>query len=198
MPCNVASALDLHCLSGFHLWSSGPGYAKTLSHMQTTKVQVSLRICAAWSAPLLFAAYIVWYVYLLYPKFQDSSKLVYLSRLVWMLPGQKSPKTHFRLMWLIYGMLGKGVNQFRKGENSLMVAKFYHSYSNSPAVFKEFKNIEDLSNWLSNSAVMVPCANWHAQYVCVLFRLRTTHLLTVRYIETTTTNAHVHTCNLYF
>ena len=44
-----------------------------LCHMRTTKVQISLRIRAVWSAPLLFTAYIVWYVHLLYPKFQDSS-----------------------------------------------------------------------------------------------------------------------------
>ena len=41
--------------------------------MRTTKVQFSLRIRAVWSAPLLFAAQIAWYVYLLYPKFQGSS-----------------------------------------------------------------------------------------------------------------------------
>ena len=33
------------------------------------------------------------------------------------------------------------VYQFGKGENSLTVAKFNHSYSNSPAAFKEFNNI---------------------------------------------------------
>ena len=32
-----------------------------LCHMWTTKVQISLHICAVWSAPLLFAAYIVHY-----------------------------------------------------------------------------------------------------------------------------------------
>ena len=37
--------------------------------MQTTKVQVS---CV--SAQLLFIAQTVWYVYLLYPKFQNSMK----------------------------------------------------------------------------------------------------------------------------
>ena len=46
---------------------------RVLCHMRITKVQIGLRIRAVWSAPLLFAAYIVWYVYLLYPKFQDSS-----------------------------------------------------------------------------------------------------------------------------
>ena len=39
-----------------------------LCHMRTTKAQISLRIRAVWLAPLLFTAYIVWYVYLLYPK----------------------------------------------------------------------------------------------------------------------------------
>ena len=43
--------------------------------MRTTKMQISLRIGAVWSAPLLFAALIVWYVHLLYPKFQDSNIL---------------------------------------------------------------------------------------------------------------------------
>ena len=46
---------------------------RVLCYMRTTKAQISLRIRAVWSASLLFAAYIVWYVYLLYPKFQDSS-----------------------------------------------------------------------------------------------------------------------------
>ena len=45
---------------------------RVLCHMQTTKAQISLCIRTVWSAPLLFAAWIVWYVYLLYPKFQDS------------------------------------------------------------------------------------------------------------------------------
>ena len=45
--------------------------------------------------------------------------------------------------------------QFGKGEKSLTVAKFNHSYTNSPAVFKEFNNVKELSNWLRNSAVMV-------------------------------------------
>ena len=42
-------------------------------HMRTTKEQISLHIRAVWSAPLLFAAWIVQYFYLLYPKIQDSS-----------------------------------------------------------------------------------------------------------------------------
>ena len=38
-----------------------PHHEKTcLCHLQTTKVQISLRIRAVWSAPLLFAAWIVW------------------------------------------------------------------------------------------------------------------------------------------
>ena len=36
---------------------------RVLCHMGTTKVQISLCIRAVWSAPLLFAAYIVWDVY---------------------------------------------------------------------------------------------------------------------------------------
>ena len=45
-----------------------------LCHMRTTKMQISLRIRAVSSAPLLFPAWIL-YVYLLYPnwKFEDSS-----------------------------------------------------------------------------------------------------------------------------
>ena len=46
---------------------------RVLCHMQITKAQISPRIRAVWAAHLLFAARIVWYVYLLYPKFQDSS-----------------------------------------------------------------------------------------------------------------------------
>ena len=39
---------------------NGPHHEKTcLCHMRTTKVQVSLHICTVWSAPLLFAAWIV-------------------------------------------------------------------------------------------------------------------------------------------
>ena len=34
-------------------------------YMWTTKAQISLRIPAVWSAPLLFAAWIVYYLYLL-------------------------------------------------------------------------------------------------------------------------------------
>ena len=41
-----------------------------LCHMRTTKAQISLRIHAVWSAPLLFAAQIVEYLYL---NFQDPS-----------------------------------------------------------------------------------------------------------------------------
>ena len=44
-----------------------------LCHMWTTKAQISLRIHAVWSAPLLFTAWIVWYLYLLQPKLQDPS-----------------------------------------------------------------------------------------------------------------------------
>ena len=87
--------------------------------------------------------------------------------------------------------------QFGKDETSLTVAKFNHSYSNSPAVFKEFNNVKELSNWLRNAAVMVPCANWHAQYVRALFRLCMMHLLSVHHVETIT-NAHVHTLNLLY
>ena len=42
-------------------------------HMRTTKAQISLRIHAVCSAPLLFAAWIVWHLNFLSPKFQDSS-----------------------------------------------------------------------------------------------------------------------------
>ena len=37
-----------------------PRHEKTyFSHVQTTKLQISLRINAVWSAPLLYATYIV-------------------------------------------------------------------------------------------------------------------------------------------
>ena len=45
-------------------------------HMRTTKGQISLRIRAVWSAPFLFAAYIVYYLQFLYPKFQASTQLL--------------------------------------------------------------------------------------------------------------------------
>ena len=51
-----------------------PPHEKTcLCHMRTTKAQISLRICSVWSAPLLFAAWIVYYLQFLYPKFEASS-----------------------------------------------------------------------------------------------------------------------------
>ena len=37
------------------------------------QAQISLRICAVWSAPLFFIAWIVLYLFLLYPKFQAFS-----------------------------------------------------------------------------------------------------------------------------
>ena len=37
--------------------------------MRTTKAQISLRIRAVWSAPLLFAAKTEWYLQFIYPKF---------------------------------------------------------------------------------------------------------------------------------
>ena len=49
----------------------------------TSKVQVSLRIHAVWSVPLLFTSLIVHHLYLLSPKFQDSSESLKLNRLVW-------------------------------------------------------------------------------------------------------------------
>ena len=58
-----------------------------LCHMRTTKAQISLRIRAVWSVPLLFAAWIVQYLYFLYPKFQASIWLLWLRRPVWVLPG---------------------------------------------------------------------------------------------------------------
>ena len=67
----------LHCPPLLCFWvhlSLEPRHEKTcFSHMRTTKVQISLRIRAVWSAPLLFATKIVQYLYLLNPKFQDPS-----------------------------------------------------------------------------------------------------------------------------
>ena len=51
-----------HCngASEFAFSINEPCHEKTcFSHMQTTKAQISLRIRAVWSAPLLFAAWIV-------------------------------------------------------------------------------------------------------------------------------------------
>ena len=49
-----------------------PCHDKTcFCHMRTTKAQISLHIRAVWSAPLLFTAWIVEYLYLPQPKFQD-------------------------------------------------------------------------------------------------------------------------------
>ena len=51
-----------------------PRHDKTcLCYMRITKTQIKLRIRAFWSAPLLFTAYIVQYLYLLNPNFQDCS-----------------------------------------------------------------------------------------------------------------------------
>ena len=78
--------------------------------MQTTKVQISLRICKVWSAPLFFAALIVWYLFFLNSKFQDSS-LVFVAEHVAEQAGlshtwSQTPKTGFLVMWLII-KLGK-------------------------------------------------------------------------------------------
>ena len=53
-------------------------------HMRPTKAQISLQ-----------------YLYLLNPKFQDSSWLLKLSRVVWVLPGRK-PWRHVFLWWGSY------------------------------------------------------------------------------------------------
>ena len=65
-----------------------------LCHMRTTKAQISLRIRAVWSTPLLFAAWIVLYLFLLYTIFQISSKSLWLSRPVWVLP-DRNPEGRF-------------------------------------------------------------------------------------------------------
>ena len=53
-----------------------PCHEKTcFCHMRTTKAQISLRIHPVWSAPLLFAAQIVWYVYLLIQSFKTLASL---------------------------------------------------------------------------------------------------------------------------
>ena len=53
--------------------------------MWTTKAQISLRIHRVLSVLLLFTAWIVLYLYLLRPKFQDPHQL---SRPVWVSPGR--------------------------------------------------------------------------------------------------------------
>ena len=73
----------------FSIFLFEPRHEQTcLCHMRTTKALISLRIRAVWSAALVFADKIVLYVYLLNPKFQDSSYLLWLSRPVWVLPGR--------------------------------------------------------------------------------------------------------------
>ena len=61
----------------------------------TTQAQASLRICAVWSVPLLFAFCKVAYVNLLQVKFQFSSYYLYLRRLVWNLLCQKPQRQVF-------------------------------------------------------------------------------------------------------
>ena len=49
-----------------NVWSLWPRHKKTyLCHMRRAMAQISLRISTVWSAPLLFAAWIVKYLYLL-------------------------------------------------------------------------------------------------------------------------------------
>ena len=67
-----------------------------LCHMRTTKAQI---IRAVWSAPLLFAASIVWYVNLLYPKFQDSSYLSVAEQAGLNLTWSKIPENTFLRDW---------------------------------------------------------------------------------------------------
>ena len=57
--------LDVN-LKRMHQLYIEPRHEKTcFSHMRTTKVQISLRTHTVWWAPLLFAAWIVYYLYLL-------------------------------------------------------------------------------------------------------------------------------------
>ena len=63
--------------------------------MRTTKAQISLRIRAFWSAPLLFPDWIVWYLYFLCPKFQATTYLLWLRRPVCVLPGRKPQRQVF-------------------------------------------------------------------------------------------------------
>ena len=77
-------------------------------HMRRTKTQISLRIRAVISAPLLFAAKTECYLYFIYPKFQDLSWSLSCD-----LPGRRLPKTHFLMVWLNGNyMLGLGLASF--------------------------------------------------------------------------------------
>ena len=92
---------------------------RVLCHMWTTKVQITLRIRAVWSAPLLFAAWIVWYVYLLYPKFQDSTPQPLYNTIA-------GVQAHFRVSYpnrvitrvKFIGYIGKWVLNSHLGSNS--------------------------------------------------------------------------------
>ena len=49
--------LGMQSVYNENIWATS--WETCLCHMRTTKAQISLRICAVWSAPLLFAAWIV-------------------------------------------------------------------------------------------------------------------------------------------
>ena len=51
--------------------------------LRTTQAQTSLRICAVWSAPLLFVFCKEQYLSLLQAKLKFSSQSLYLRRLIW-------------------------------------------------------------------------------------------------------------------
>ena len=68
-----------------------------LCHIWTTNAQISLRIRAVWSAPLLFTAWIISYLYLLNPEFQNSVAEQAGLSLTW----SQTPKTDFLVTCII-------------------------------------------------------------------------------------------------
>ena len=113
--CKITSIMNANCrqtqicfLPIKHLFEMIPvplshtNRKSVLRPMRTTMAQISLRIRALWSAPLLFAGMIAWLLKLLYTESQASEHLMRLSRLVWVLPGRNPPNTGFLVTGLIF------------------------------------------------------------------------------------------------
>ena len=60
--------------SSYEIWAMS--WENWFCHIRTTKAQISLRIRAFWSAPLLFAAWVVQFLYLLYSNFKTLARLI--------------------------------------------------------------------------------------------------------------------------
>ena len=66
-----------------------------------TKAQISCSVTGQLIIAFVFATKIVQSLYLLNPKFQASSHLLWLDKPVCVAPGQKTQKTVFLVTWLI-------------------------------------------------------------------------------------------------